>query len=90
VNGELARALQPQVLKVEAALHDLDASNRDPDAHALDALTYTGRVIREQAALIDALWHLLDRRDPLNAECLHERDMAIQGRLNTLAALHTH
>lgn len=89
MNGELARALQPQVLKVQAAKHDLDASNRDPASHPLDALVYTGKVIREQDALIDALWTLLDRRDPLGAECLHERDMAIQGRLNALAELHS-
>jgi hypothetical protein len=90
VNGELARALQPQVLKIETALHDLDLSNRDPESHPLDALVYTGRVILEQQTLIDALWDLLDRRDPLNAECECEQRLAIHGRLNALAELHAH
>lgn len=87
MNGDLARALQPQVLKVESALHDLDASNRDPESHPLDALVYTGRVIREQQALIDALWDLLDRRDPLEAECWHETELELQGRLRALHEL---
>lgn len=90
MNGELARALEPQRLKVRAALDDLDTHNRDSESHPLDALVYTGRVIREQQTLIDALWDLLDRRDSLNAECECEQRLAVQGRLNTLAALHSH
>jgi hypothetical protein len=86
MNGELARALAPQQQKVQSALDDLHTHNTAAES-PLVALESAGKVIRELQALCDALTTLLDKRDPLNAECGCEQTMEIQGRLRALAEL---
>lgn len=84
MNVDLSRALAPLYAAVEDAQHHLDNANADPGTHPLDVLPAAGRLIRTQAELLHALEGLLE---PVKAECGCEVQLAVQGRLNALAAL---